>query len=228
MAQQINLCSPILLTQKRYFSADTMAIALAVFMALGSALAGAWTWNLKQAAAHFEATIQSQAREIDSLKVAIARNKAHAAPVDQALMQQLQARKGAAHEREKLLAALQEGLMAPGAGHSDRLQLLARTIPAQVWITAAKADAREFEIQGYTLEPAALNGWVERLSASPLLQGLRLSDVKVDHTSMATTPSALGERQAWSFHLVHTQPAAAPASAPVPATTPVPANGGKP
>ncbi len=219
MAQQINLCSPILLTQKRYFSAHTMALALSVFLVLGGVLAGAWVWNLHQATQNFAQTLQSQSQEIDTLKAAIERNKANAAPVDQAIAQQLQARKGAVLEREKLLAALQEGLMAPGAGHSDRLQLLARTIPAQVWITAVKADARQFEIEGFTLEPAALNGWVERLSASPLLQGLRLSDVQVDHTNRG--PQAVTERQAWSFQLVNTKPVAVAAAA-------ASAHGGKP
>lgn len=211
MAQQINLCSPILLTQKRYFSANTMAIALGVFLVLGAVLAGAWVWNLRQASAGFEATMRAQEQEIQSLQAAIARNKARAAPVDAALLQQLQMRQGTVQAREKLLAALQEGLMVPGEAHSDRLQLLARTIPPQVWITAVQADPRLFDIRGYTLEPAALNAWVDRLAASPLLRGLRLSDVQVDHSSKA--PEALGTRAVWSFHLVNTQSASPPPAA---------------
>ncbi len=209
MAQQINLCSPILLTQKRYFSANTMAVALGLFVAFGGVLAGAWVWNLKQASDGFASTMQGQSREIETLQAAIARSKANASPAGQDLLRQLQEKKALAQDRQKLLAALREGLIAPGAGHSDRLQLLARTIPAQVWITAVNASTRQFEISGYTLEPAALNAWVARLGQSPLLQGLALSEVRVESaTSAPAKPAsdAAATRQVWSYRLVSTQP----------------------
>ncbi len=38
MAQQINLCSPILQTQKRYFAAQAMLVSLAAVLLLGAAL----------------------------------------------------------------------------------------------------------------------------------------------------------------------------------------------
>jgi len=214
MAQQINLCSPILLTQKRYFSANTMAVALLLFLALGSALCGTWVWNLDRATRGLRETMDAQRNELAALKAAIVRNKESAAPVDAALTRQLQERRAAVQEREQLRAALLEGLVRPGEAHSDRLQLIARTIPSQVWITAVTATARRFEISGYTLEPAALNDWVARLASSPLMQGLVLSDVSVENT-IATPTKVSGAavssgtavaRPAWSFHLVNSQP----------------------
>jgi len=71
MPQQINLCTPILLTQKRYFSAHTMAIALAVFLVLGGALCGTWVWNLDRGTEAFNQSISAQARDVESLKAAI-------------------------------------------------------------------------------------------------------------------------------------------------------------
>ena len=48
MAQQINLSTPILLVQKRYFSANTIAISLGAFLVLGGALCAAWIWNFER------------------------------------------------------------------------------------------------------------------------------------------------------------------------------------
>ena len=220
MSQQINLCSPILLTQKRYFSANTMAISLALFIGLGGVMTGAWVWNQGRATTGYKTNIQSRSREIENLQAAIQRGKDNAGPVDPALLKQLQDRKTAIQDREKLIETLKEGLMTPGMGHSDRLALLARTIPAPVWITAVSATSTKFEISGYTLEPAALNAWVDRLSASALMQGLVLSDVHVENATQvpvadtgklgspppAVIPVVPAGRPVWSFHLVNSQP----------------------
>lgn len=221
MAQQINLCSPILLTEKRYFSANTMAVALAVFAVLGAVLCGAWVWNLNRAANELGGTMAAQTQEVQSLQTALQHSNANAAPVDPALLRQLQERQAAVQARERLLSALQEGLMQPGAAHSDRLQLIARTIPSQVWVTALTAGTGRFDIRGYTLEPAALNEWVARLALSPLLQGLVLSDITVENASAAAAKPAVAAsaaaspaagRPIWSFHLVSAPPPAPVAS----------------
>jgi Tfp pilus assembly protein PilN len=224
MAQQINLCTPILLTQKRYFSARTMAVALAVFAALGVLLFAVWTWNLDRGREAFAQTSAAQARELESLKAAIERSRASAAPVDPALTAQLQAQRNNLVQRERLRAALNEGMFRPGWGHSDRLTWVARSIPASVWVTDIKMDGTRFEASGFTLEPAALNDWVDQLATSPLMQGLRLSAVKVENAAdaaAARAPSTTASVQAsatrpmWSFTLVSVEPIpAAPASTP--------------
>ena len=232
MPQQINLCTPILLTQKRYFSAHTMLVALGVFFLFGGILYGAWVWNLDRATASFQQSLASHASELDSLKAAIQRNQANAAPVDPALLAQLTERRNAIAQREKLKQALNEGMFRPGWGHSDRLTWVARSIPAPVWITDVRMDGARFEVSGFTLEPAALNDWVDKLSISPLMQGLKLATVKVENanaTSLAgpnaaasaasapTTASAPA-RPVWSFNLISVEP---PALAPA-ATTSAP------
>jgi len=220
MAQQINLCTPILLTQKRYFSAHTMAIALGVFLLLGGVLCGVWVWNLDQGAKAFRQTTVAQTQEVESLKAAIERSKSSAAPVDPALLAQLQSRRNTLAQREKLREALKEGMFRPGWGHSDRLTWVARSIPAPVWITDVKLDGARFEVSGFTLEPSALNDWVEQLAVSPLMQGLKLSTVKVENATAAraaTAPgapassasaSAVPPRPVWSFNLLSVEPVA--------------------
>ena len=199
MPQQINLCTPILLTPKRYFSAQTMVQALAVFVVLGGSLCAYWVWSLNGASEGFRNTLATQARELESLRSALQQNKLGAGPVELALAQELQGRKAELLQREKLLDELERGLFQPGWGHSARLQLVAQSIPAQVWVTEVKADESQLDVSGFTLEPAALNAWVSKLAASPLLQGQKLATVKVESVS-ATLPGA--SRPTWSFHLV--------------------------
>jgi Tfp pilus assembly protein PilN len=214
MAQQINLCSPILLTQKRYFSAQAMVSALGVFVVLGGILCGAWVWNLHRSSVGFSQAMGVQSGEVESLKSAIQRSRANAAPVDAALMVQLQDRRAAVVQREQLLAALQQGISRPGWGHSDRLQWVARSIPAPVWVSEVRVDGGRFEVSGFTLEPAALNDWVAKLSASPLMQGLKLATVKVESATAAQirAPGAAASepaapvRPVWSFNLVSVEP----------------------
>lgn len=213
MAQQINLCSPIQLSQKQSFSAKTMAQALCVFVVLGGALCASWVWNLHKTSADYAQTVEKQSREIDTLKAALNTARSDATPQGSAMLAQLQAKRQELVQREQLLFAAQEGLLRPGMGHSDRLALVARSIPQPVWVSAIKADSSRFEISGFTLEPAALNEWVARLGTSPLLRGLKLSNVQVENTALNTPPPSVGAalpvaaiRPVWSFNLVSEQP----------------------
>lgn len=214
MAQQINLCTPILLTPKRYFSANTMAATVGVFVVLGSALCGAWVWNLEQASQTFRQAMTTQAQELASLKAAIELTKARAAPADTALTDQLQGLRIAVTQRTQLRDALKQGLFEPGWGHSDRLALIARTIPSQAWITEVKMEGTRLEVLGYTLETTALTEWVDKLAVAPLTQGLKLGTVKVENVPMpaallpassASAPAA-PQRPVWSFQLVSAVP----------------------
>lgn len=226
MPQQINLSTPAQAISHKRLTAQSMAIALAVLLVGGGALCAVWVWNLDKSAQEYAAIAQVQTRELDGLKGVIASNAAAAKPVDAALVQQVEAQRAALKQREQLRAALLDGRFAPGWGHSDRLQLVARSIPEAVWVTDVKADTTRLEVIGFTLEPGALNQWVDRLSASPLMQGLRLTTVQVENTAKTSvsgptpTPSPVtaATRPQWSFSLV---------SAQVPPPTPAP-TGGKP
>jgi Tfp pilus assembly protein PilN len=101
---------------------------------------------------------------------------------------------------------LQQGHIQPGFGHAARLQLVAQTIPSAAWVTQITADERALEVAGYTLEPAVLTIWVNRLADSPLLKGQSLSTVKVDSARPDTVlPGAVAVGQA-------VRPPAGPAS----------------
>ena len=228
MAQQINLCTPILLTEKRYFSAQTMVQALLVFLVVGCGLCAVWVWGLESSSRGFNDTMAAQTAEIDGLQTAIARSRASAAPVDAGLLQQIQDKRNALAARSRLLLALRDGVMVPGFAHSDRLRWVASSIPEPVWLTGVKMDDGRFEVVGFTLEPSALNQWVAKLSASPLMSSLRLAQVKVENTSLKTVsadkPVTAGA-PTWSFSLVSAEP---PPRLPASAATTAVSGGVKP
>ncbi|QKO22123.1 PilN domain-containing protein [Rhodoferax sp. BAB1] len=209
MAQQINLCNPIFLTQKRYFSASTMARSLGVFVLLGGLLSGYWSWTLQSLSAGYQLSVNNNQREITRLQAAIQANRVNAAPADAAQVRDLQARQAELQQRELLLLELKRGLLREGYGHAARLQLVARSIPPQAWVTEIRADDLRLELSGYTQEPAALNGWVARLADSPLLEGQQLSVVKVERVvndARSGTPAVVaaqaGAGPLWSYTLV--------------------------
>ena len=211
MPQQINLCTPILLTQKRYFSAQTMVQALAILAVVGGALVSYWVWSLNASSEGFKKTLATQSRELENLQAAIAQSKAGAGPVESALPQKLQTRRVELLQREKILEAVQRGLFRPGWGHSARLQLLAQSIPPQVWLTEVRADENQLEVSGFTLETAVLSTWVNKLAASPLTKGQQLSTIKVDSAGASVSPLLAAsstvlnsQRTMWSFNLLST------------------------
>lgn len=219
MPQQINLSTPVLLKQKRYFSARTMLLSLAVFVLLGGALTAYGVWSLNSATTALQATLDAQAPELASLRNAVVRAPPTGAAGDQALAQELQAARTQLLERQAALLEWRRGLTAAGQGHSARLKLVAQSIPPQVWVTNLRVDESLFEVQGFTEEPAALNAWVAKMASSPLLRGQQLARVKVEHApttlpgsvARSTAPAgAPAVRPVWSFTLAS---AATPAAA---------------
>ena len=102
MAQQINLSTPILLTQKRYFSAQTMLVALSVFVVFGGIGMAVWVWNFQQSTDSMNETVRAQSSELDKLRLAIAQNRSiHQQPIT-ALQTELQQLKASVAQREKL------------------------------------------------------------------------------------------------------------------------------
>jgi Tfp pilus assembly protein PilN len=225
MAQQVNLCLPVLRQQKRRFAAHTLALSLLAVLAVGGALGGAWIYTLNQATSTLKNSLDAQTKELDALRAAIDQRAKSTAPAEQALQQEITTRRAALQQRDSVLAALSQGLFEPGQGHAARLQLVAQSIPPDVWVTKIRADAQLLEISGFTLEPAALNDWVGQLGGSPLLHGQTLSTIKVESTrldvgllswrpmTLAASAAVAAPPPVWSFTLLSSAaPSAVPAS----------------
>lgn len=214
MPQQINLRTPILLTQKHYFSASTMVWSLVVIGLFCAALYGYWMWSLAANSAELNRSLSGFAQERERLQAALKEQQASVVPAEAGLVQELQSRQALLQQREQVLAELGRGLLREGQGHATRLRLVAQTIPPEVWVTEVKADERQMEVHGFTLDPAALNQWVARLAEHPSLKGHALSAIKVERVATETpeagaaaamaTGSAAGTRvrPRWAFTLV--------------------------
>jgi Tfp pilus assembly protein PilN len=226
MAHQFNLCSESFAPKRQVFGARAMVLTLSVLLVVGGVTAGAWRWNLEQLRLVYQQQTEQQARELTQLKAVVEQARVRTGPADPALTGQLQERRNALAQREVLLAAVREGMFKPGEGHSDRLRMLADSIPQPVWITSAKAEFGRMEVAGYTLESAALNEWVSRLATHALMRDLKLSTVVVENkttalvhaASQATSSAVRSGVPLWSFNLVNVEPApvvpAAPSVAP--------------
>lgn len=212
MSQQINLVTPLLLVPKRYFSARAMLVALTSFMVLGAALA---TWvvrNVNRSSDTLAATMGQRSAEIAQLRQAVATAKVGTGKSVEQTQRELDQVSERLAARRQLLANMQHGVMSPGQGYSARLQWVAQTIPPVAWLTELRLDTDAIEVQGYTLEPAALNGWVAALARSPLLQGQQLMRIKVEDARVSATSASAGtaivpdRRQAWAYSLTSAIP----------------------
>ena len=204
MPQQINLCTPMLLPQKRPFAANTMVMALAAFLIVGGGLCAYWVSSLNSSSQSLQTNLNSLNRDRESLVAVIKSQQAvTGGKVDpNQEVEQLQAQ---LLQRERLLTEMRRGLLIEGQGHAARLRLVAETIPSQVWVTDLVADEYQMEVRGYTFVPSALNDWVARLAINPVLEGQTLSAInvaRVNTPAPSTTTGGENALPAWSFTLV--------------------------
>ena len=193
MAHQINLYSPILLAPRRYFSARAMALSLAL-LALGLAALGAWAAlnaerlqrELASAGAFHGAERTRLQQQLDA--------SGRALPNDIAALEQELAREDAARkDRQQRLAELSRGLVAEGQEPSALLRMLARTVPAPIWLDDVRYAEGRLEVAGHTLQPEALPPWLAKVSADPVASAQPLALLKVERAG------PVGAAQAWSF-----------------------------
>lgn len=211
MAQQINLHRPILLKPKLLFSATAIAQATAVFsiaVVLGCIWVSARVKSFKQDSLDTE---QRYTQERDRLVAALALLPASGSDVN-ALQQQLKSLQDALDQQRLSFKDRNLGRTIGDRRYSALLKLVADTVPPPIWITEMTMSIERLEITGMTLDPNALQAWSKHLSAHPLLQGLRLAAVKVEHVAKpapATAPAATHtaeSREAWSFTLMTESP----------------------
>jgi Tfp pilus assembly protein PilN len=205
MPQQINLCPVLLPRQKDYFSASSLLQMLAIFAVAGGGFCVYWVWSFNTANHAMVKTLASEALELQTLQARLARESASSGPLKATLALDLQSRQAELLRREALLQELQSGLSLPGWGHAARLQLVAQSIPSKVWVTRVNANEFQLEVIGYTLDPAALNEWVAKLAASPLLKGQQLATLKVEQVTLAAPKvgeNLTAARPRWFFSLV--------------------------
>lgn len=201
MAHQINLYSPILLAPRRYFSALAMAQSLAVLAAGLAALAG---WTLASTT-RLQGELASSTRfhgdERQRLQAALDAG-GRSLPADSAALEQELARERATlAERQQRLDALKRGLVQDDRTPSALLRLLARTLPAPMWLAGVHYADGRLEINGYTQQPEALRPWLTTLSQQPLAAGQPLALLRVERVGGSGGSGAATTPPAWSFRI---------------------------
>jgi Tfp pilus assembly protein PilN len=206
MSRQINLYSPSLREPQRHFAVRSMLQGLAVFAAALLALCGWTLWrsaDLQRELASADAAHRAEQQRLGSSLAALP-----AAGDATALNQELAAVQQALARQRSLLAQRQQAALAEGARPAPWLQLLARSTPPAVWLTAVRSAGPRVEIDGYTLQPEALRPWLDRVTAEAPAGARALAAVSVQRE----TGLPVGE--AWSFRIVSGLPLAAAGPAP--------------
>lgn len=200
MPRQINLYSPSLREPQRHFALRSMLQALAVFAVALVALCGWALWRT----AGLQRDLASANTAFSAEQERLGRNLA-AKPASNdtaALNQELaQAQQALARQRSEL-GARREAAAAVGARPAAWLQLLARNTPPAVWLTGVRNAGTRIEIDGYTLNPEALQPWLAQVTAAAPAGARELGALAVQRET------ALPVGEAWSFRLVSNNPGA--------------------
>ncbi len=202
MPRQINLYSPSLREPQRHFALRSMLQGLAVFSVALLALCGWALWRsaeLQRELASADAAHRAEQQRLGRNLAAVP-----AATDATALNQELAAARQALAQQRSVLAARQEAALAEGARPGPWLQLLARSTPPAVWLTAVRSAGPRVEIEGYTLQPEALRPWLDRVTAEAPAGARALAAVAVQREA------GLPVGEAWSFRVVSGLPDAAP------------------
>lgn len=194
MPQQINIFTPVLATQNRYFSANRLVQVLTIVIFFSSGIYSYLIWEMGIATRELKNTFSLKAQELDRLHLAIKKDQQTRA--SGTVFVQAQSQRTELLRLEKIVNALQQGLSHNGQGHASRLELLSQTIPANVWITQISDEEGQIQISGLTFNPVLLKMWIDELAKNPLLEGSVLQTVKVESVR-GESPAVI--RPTWSF-----------------------------
>ena len=188
MSQQINLFSPIFLTQKKHFSALTMAQALGLIV-LGSLVFFAYAYwqaqsTTKQAADTTRRLALEQAR--------LERIKTNYAPRSKSsvLQQEIARLETQMEARTAVLELLKGGEFGRTDGFSEYFRAFARQTVNGLWLTGFNIKGNEMEIRGRALQPEQLPTYLQRLQREPTMQGKAFANLEIGIPQ--TEPAAQG------------------------------------
>jgi len=201
MSYQVNLRPQRAPAAQVRWPAHQMAAVLAGVSLLTALGTGMWVMQLHARERADLQQSQTHAQTLTTLQKQLGMEASAVALSGPALAQELQARRQELSRLQLRLQHLQRGVMAQGSGHAARLELVARTIPPTAWLTQLKLDDSRLELSGATLEPAALNRWLDELAASPLLKNQNLNTVKVERLPTREGAPRWVKGTVWQFTL---------------------------
>ena len=173
MSQQINLYNPLLLKQKKIFSARTMAQALGL-IALG--LAAVYGYARYQVANLQTETEQAGKRQ-EAVQARLARISQQFGPRQKSAELEGNIKRA---ETELLAlaevqAALKQGGLVSASGFSPYFKALARQAVEGVWLTGFSIAGSEMAISGRTTKPGLVPDYIHRLGGEQVMQGRKFA-----------------------------------------------------
>lgn len=179
--RQINLYNDSLIPKREIFSARQLATWIVI--AVIAMLVIAWWAVVETRKISAEVVSQASRQTVERARKAAVLPAGETSPTPQQLAMgeqalrtqqaQLEARRGARDQ-------LRVGIANDKRGPSALMRLIATTIPPQVWVTEIRVSGSKLDVIGKTLDPAAINVWLERLRMSTYVEAKPLPVVRVD------------------------------------------------
>lgn len=215
MSQQINLFNPVFLKQKKYFSAATMAQALALIL-VGSVLVGIFArYQLTSLTQQAASTSQQLARTRDDA----AKINVQFGPNDNArlLAAKIQKEESDLRSLKYVFDAIEKSNFGNAGGYANYFRAFSRQIIDGLWITGFTVigTGSELSLQGRALRPELVPTYIGHLKREPMMQGksfakldmqLPMADpiAKVGAPASASAPASKGMPAFIEFNLQST------------------------
>ncbi len=173
MSQQINLYNPILLRQKRIFSAVTMVQSLVLLLLGLLAFYGYARYQI----AHLQTATERSEKRLENAQARLGRLSQQFSP--RLKSAELEARIKHTEQELTTLAQAQQAMQQSGLldsnGFSPYFQALARQIVDGLWLTQFSVAGSEMRISGRALKPELVPDYIQRLRNEKSMQGHRFS-----------------------------------------------------
>lgn len=173
MSQQINLYNPLLLKQKKIFSARAMAQALGL-IALG--LTAVYGYARYQVA-NLQTETEHAGKRHEAVQARLARISQQFGPRQKSAELEANIKRAEAEllALAEVQAALKQGGLVSTSGFSPYLKALARQAVEGVWLTGFSVAGSEMAINGRTLKPGLVPDYIHRLSDEQVMQGRKFA-----------------------------------------------------
>lgn len=177
MSQQINLYNPILLQQKKIFSARAMAQALVVLVLGILAFYGYARYQVTslQSASNFSD------KRLENAQARFGRLSQQFSPQvkSAALDQQISQVETDLKTLTQTQAALKQSGALESGGFTPYFQAMARQIVDGLWLTGITVASSDMRISGRALKPELVPIYIRRLGAEPAMHGRQFSTLEM-------------------------------------------------
>jgi len=177
VSQQINLYNPLLLKQKKIFSAKTMAQAMGL-IALG--LIAVYGYAYYQVA-QLQTDASDASKRHAAVEARLTRISQQFGPRQKSADLEVSIKHAEAELQAlaEVQAALKQGGLVSASGFSPYLKALARQVVEGLWLTGFSATGSEMAITGRTLKPGLVPDYIHRLSSEQIMQGRKFATLEM-------------------------------------------------